>query len=390
MKIHSIGNIINIAADVRFNEFSKNILDGNFNTNTIFRLKQMKKNNGWPKDGMDVHIEYEARPDDALYVYVYLNNEIFKTIVKPNTPVNWHRAITQRNANEIFLSDTGVKNMSNSILRDYNDTAIFNSMQNKIFKHELDKKVNKVNPTFNRQASTGTNIPTTNPLEWIEGTLIRYGDLLTSHEGINVSRVNTQYSGTLSAGAYIDNFNRERDGNGRVVCVPFFGQGGTAVQLQCQHRPIIFSDGDNDRGRNCEIVIRSDMYWKCCYNGRQGLKDFRYPNEAREILVQTYTDVGGDLVYARNSPGVVARDGLYVEFQTLHFIAQVPMHTLQDTGYVRNQHDGDRVVSVRHAGEEWRQSCRMRFMKSHTVDAFSGHHHNVLHHYPSIRRVWWR
>ena len=390
MKMHSIGNIINIAADVRFNEFSKNILDGNFNTNTIFRLKQMKKNNGWPKDGIDAHVEYEIRPDDAFYVYVHVNNEIYKTIVKPNTPVNWYRAITQRNANEIFLSDTGVKNMSNSILRDYNDTAIFNSMQNKIFKHELDKKVNKVNPTFNRQAGTGTNIPTTNPLEWIEGTLIRYGDLLTSHVGINVSRVNTHYSGTLSAGAYIDNFNRERDGNGRVVCVPFFGQGGHAVQLQCQHRPIIFSDGDNDRGRNCEIVIRSDMYWKCCYNGRQGLKDFRYPNEAREILVQTYTDVGGDLVYARNSPGVVARDGLYVEFQTLHFIAQVPMHTLQDTGYVRNQHDGDRVVSVRHAGEEWRQSYRMRFMKSHTVDAFSGHHHNVLHHYPSIRRVWWR
>ena len=364
--IYSIGSMKNLPSDFNLNSipdyFKKNV----FTTSVGFRCYYPSIINNYPieekgilyinKLGNMLKMYYFCKNATYVSVGVYIGNTVRK--------IDWYQVVDSRhtsiydrnNSAKKLVSDNNIKQIIDTFITKYDDSELWRMIEPKFKKEHWNGYTNKNNPHIWRKNAVIIN---TNNGLIVKGSNV----VISKNRGLSVQS---------PSGSSIRSWVTDPQ-----VLYGVQQKSVTAINsdrkllIQSRNRPIVQS---NDAGGgNREIVIRSDVRWKQMYNGRQGLRSISYPANAREVIVQLYTDVGGrnyramhphpayrlgllpygktdgyfwEDIYPPNFQiggevvnGVIGRDRGYKEYAPMHFIKGLYNRINQDAAFIEHRSD---------------------------------------------------
>lgn len=374
--LHSIGSMKNLPADFNLNGIPDYFKEHIFTTSVGFRCYYPSLINNYPVE--EKGILYINKMNDLLKIYYFTKNATYVSVglYIGNTirKIDWYQVIDGRHTsiynNDItgkkFVTDNDIKTIVNTFLTRYDDTELWRMLEPKFHKDQWNGYTNKVNPHIRRG---NTIVINTN-----NGLIVAGNDVLISKDrGLMVQSPSGSSIRTAVTGP--------QDVLGLRQSSVTYINSDRKLLIQSRNRPIVQS---NDAGGgNREIVIRGDLRWKQMYNGRQGLRSISYPANAREVIVQLYTDTGGRSYVVRypevmiffgirlNAPnntrymgdkhevelGIrgkagfgtqTARQRAYKEFAPMHFIKGIYNRINQDSAII--EHHGNATITISSIG----------------------------------------
>ena len=373
--LHSIGSMKNLPADFNLNSIPDYFKEHIFTTSVGFRCYHPSLVNNYPVE--ENGILYINKMNNLLKVYYFTKNATYIStgLYIGNTvrKIDWfqvmdgrHSSIYNNDSTKKFVTDNDVKTIVETYLTRYNDAELWSMIEPKFHKDQWNGYANKDNPHIRRGNSVIIN--TNNGLVVAGNNVVISRDRGLAVQSPSGSSIRAAVSGAIDVlGA-------------RQASVSYIVSDRKLV-IQSRNRPIVQS---NDAGGgNREIVIRGDLRWKQMYNGRQGLRSISYPGNAREVIVQLYTDVGGRSYVVRypevmiffgirlNAPdntrymgdkhevelGIrgkagfgtqTARQRAYREFAPMHFIKGVYNRINQDSAII--EHHGNCTIAISSIG----------------------------------------
>lgn len=368
--LHSIGSMKNLPADFNLNSIPDYFKDHVFTTSVGFRCYYPSLINNYPVE--EKGILYINKMNDLLKIYYFTKNATYVSVglYIGNTirKIDWYQVIDGRHTsiynNDItgkkFVTDNDIKTIVNTFLTRYDDTELWRMLEPKFHKDQWNGYTNKVNPHIRRG---NTIVINTN-----NGLIVAGNDVLISKDrGLMVQSPSGSSIRTAVTGP--------QDVLGLRQSSVTYINSDRKLLIQSRNRPIVQS---NDAGGgNREIVIRGDLRWKQMYNGRQGLRSISYPANAREVIVQLYTDTGGRTFIVkypepmrffsirwnnqyidkhevelgiRGKAGFgiqTARQRSYKEYAPMHFIRGIYNRINQDSAIVEHH---DNVITINSIG----------------------------------------
>ena len=373
--LHSIGSMKNLPADFNLNGIPEYFKEHVFTTSVGFRCYYPSLINNYPVE--EKGILYINKMNDLLKIYYFTKNATYVSVglYIGNTirKIDWYQVIDGRHTsiynNDItgkkFVTDNDIKTIVNTFLTRYDDTELWRMLEPKFHKDQWNGYANKENPHIRRG---NTILINTN-----NGLIVAGDNVLISRDrGLMVQSPSGSTIRTAVTGP--------QDVLGLRQSSVTYINSDRKLLIQSRNRPIVQS---NDAGGgNREIVIRGDLRWKQMYNGRQGLRSISYPGNAREVIVQLYTDTGGRVHRSQyNFPslkwgitpfndfsgnhwrdinpthfriggepinGIIGRDRGYKEYAPMHFIKGIYNRINQDSAFI--EHHGNCVITVNSIG----------------------------------------
>lgn len=369
--IYSIGSMKNLPNDFNLNSIPDYFKNNVFTTSVGFRCYYPSIINNYPieergilyinKLGNMLKMYYFCKNATYVSVGVYIGNTVRK--------IDWYQVVDSRhysiydrnNTAKKLVSDSDIKQIVETFLTKYDDSELWRMIEPKFKKEHWNGYTNKHDPHIWRRNSVIIN---TN-----NGLVVKGNNVVISRDrGLAVQSP----SGSSMRAWVTGPQHLYGTHNNSVTCI---GSDRKLV-IQSRNRPIVQS---NDAGGgNREIVIRSDLRWKQMYNGRQGLRSISYPGNAREVIVQLYTDTGGRThvvrypevmrmfsirwqnqyfdrheveIGIRGKAGFgtqTARDRAYKEYAPMHFIKGVYNRINQDSAIV--EHHGNATITINSIG----------------------------------------
>ena len=376
--LHSIGSMKNLPADFNLNGIPEYFKEHVFTTSVGFRCYYPSLINNYPVE--EKGILYINKMNDLLKIYYFTTNATYVSVglYIGNTirKIDWYQVMDGRHTsiynNNItckkFVTDNDVKTIVETFLTRYNDSELWRMLEPKFHKDQWNGYANKENPHIRRGNTISIN--TNNGLVVAGNNVVISRDRGLAVQSPSGSSIRATVSGP------IDVLNNRQESVSYIVS-------DRKLLIQSRNRPIA-QNGDAGGG-NREIVIRGDLRWKQMYNGRQGLRSISYPGNAREVIVQLYTDVGGRSFVVRypevmaffgirfDTPdntryigdkhevelgirgkagfGVqTARQRAYKEFAPMHFIKGIYNRINQDSATI--EHHGNATITISSIGKD--------------------------------------
>ena len=373
--IHSIGSMKNLPANINLNSIPDYFKNRTFTTSVGFRCYYPSLANNYPveKNGL-LFIE---KINNLLKMYYFTKDVTFVSsgiyIGNAIRKIDWFQIVDGRHSSifntnidsKKLVTDNDIKSVVDRFISKYDDTELWKSIEPKFHKELFNQYTNKRDPHLKRSdlVLINTNF----------GLVVRGNNIHTSRHGIHVRRPESGASISVYSDGAHHIIGNHVNGNTHIVS-------DRKLLIQSRDRPI--AQNADAGGGNRDIVIRADVRWKQMYNGRQGLRSISYPEHAREVIVQLYTDVGGrvhrtqyphagfrwgKIPYGRTEGalwddihppqygiggeavnGIIGRDRAYREFAPMHFVRGIYNRINQDTAFV--EHHGNCTITINSIG----------------------------------------